>query len=320
MDIIAFLHDDAWDNPFFKRLSKNDTGDAPGHQGGLVIPKDLRPYFPVLSGGVTSSSPTIDYSIQTELYIGLDRIASVSTRYQFQTWGGTRSPESRITGGLGPIRNKAAKDDILIFQRSIDNLNCYRMILVKQNMTAYSQLQHILNTRGWGTVFDVLPVTQSDLNQFEKEESKLESKPFKLFEDEHKTVEIKTIKKARSIVFRNTIRKIYNNNCAICNTGLVTTSGIYEVQASHIVPKRLNGSDDARNGLALCQRHHWAFDNGLLGIDENYKIIIPKRVLSLSQNHILEKLSQKEISKPSNTNLIPDLSALAWHRDNILVS
>jgi putative restriction endonuclease len=37
-----------FDRPMFKRLAPNDTGAAPGHQGGIVIPKDLGPYFPDL--------------------------------------------------------------------------------------------------------------------------------------------------------------------------------------------------------------------------------------------------------------------------------
>jgi putative restriction endonuclease len=41
--------DEDFDAPLFNVLAHNDTGQAVGHQGGIVIPKDLDPYFPQLS-------------------------------------------------------------------------------------------------------------------------------------------------------------------------------------------------------------------------------------------------------------------------------
>ena len=49
MSLQSILADPAWDAPFFKLLANNDTGAASGHQGGVVIPKELRPYFPSLN-------------------------------------------------------------------------------------------------------------------------------------------------------------------------------------------------------------------------------------------------------------------------------
>ena len=56
-----------FDRPVFKQLSYNDSGESPGHQGGIVIPKDLDPYFPQLSGKISSSNPTIDENIKAIL-------------------------------------------------------------------------------------------------------------------------------------------------------------------------------------------------------------------------------------------------------------
>lgn len=79
--LLQFLNDPAWDAPFFKRLAHNDTGQASGHQGGVVVPKDLRVYFPALDEGLASANaPTVD-------------------RYL------TRSAESRLTDNLG-LRSK----------------------------------------------------------------------------------------------------------------------------------------------------------------------------------------------------------------------
>ena len=46
MPLICLVASTDWDFPIFKILANNDTGAAAGHQGGVVIPKDLRVYFP----------------------------------------------------------------------------------------------------------------------------------------------------------------------------------------------------------------------------------------------------------------------------------
>ena len=130
--LATLLEDPKWDAPFFKVLAMNDTGAASGHQGGMVIPKDLRNYFPGLSGTTNIYLPTLDHRITAQLFVNEKFVGTADTRYQFQTWGGERNAESRLTDNLGPLRNRATGGDILIIQRSIDNLELYRLILVTQ--------------------------------------------------------------------------------------------------------------------------------------------------------------------------------------------
>src|SRR5688572_27239346 len=132
MGIHEFLEHPDWDRPFFKRLPSNDTGAAPGHQGGMVVPKDLRQFFPGLVGHISASTPTIDRRIWADLYDGERFLTRVNTRYQFQTWGGARSPESRLTDNLSPLRNLAKPEDILIIQRSLADLEFYRLTLIRR--------------------------------------------------------------------------------------------------------------------------------------------------------------------------------------------
>ncbi|WP_162237496.1 HNH endonuclease [Arthrobacter sp. Leaf234] len=54
----------------------------------------------------------------------------------------------------------------------------------------------------------------------------------------------------------------YKERCAVCPTAV---PGL--VQAAHLVPKKNKGSDDARNGLAICANHHLALDRGYWGIN-----------------------------------------------------
>jgi putative restriction endonuclease len=139
-----------WNRPIFKVLSHNDTGAARGHQGGIVIPKPLRNYFPLLGGAVSSLQPTIDKRLKAQLFVEDKFLGTVSTRYQFQTWTDTRSPESRLTDQLGPMRNSAERGDILIFQRAANGDPTYRLILVRKTSAIYKTVAERTRNRRWG--------------------------------------------------------------------------------------------------------------------------------------------------------------------------
>src|SRR2546423_108058 len=131
--LLNFLSSEKWDAPFFKRLARNDTAEARGHQAGMVLPKDLREFFPALDERrISTRQPTLDRYIRVEMFSGVKQIATGAVRYQFQTWGGTRSPESRITDGFAPIHRRARGGDILLFQRSAEALDQFRFILIRQ--------------------------------------------------------------------------------------------------------------------------------------------------------------------------------------------
>lgn len=141
-----------WDSPVFKVLANNDTGSAPGHQGGVVIPEALRHYFPQLRGRVSSDQPTIDQRMEAELFAENEYLDIVNTRYQYQTWGGARSPESRLTDRLGPLRNLAKGGDVLVIQRRTDNHNYIRLTLVRKSCSDYPALAKMIGSRRWGAL------------------------------------------------------------------------------------------------------------------------------------------------------------------------
>lgn len=317
---LFFPAEGAWDFPFFKKLAANDTSSAPGHQGGMVIPKDLRKFFPILTGEVTSTSPTVDHNIKAILFVDGKFISTVTTRYQIQTWGGTRDAESRLTSNLGPLRKLAQRDDYLILQRSLEDLDLYRLHLITKENPIFNDLAKILDASRWGLIEKEPPMTQDDIESSDKEEKKKELNPFQLFDQEVKISETRGKHIARSIVFRLTIQKVYQYTCAVCRTGLKSPLGPVEIDAAHIVPRTQLGTDDARNGLALCKRHHWAFDHGLFSVDDNRKILIPASVRKISQNSVLFDLHGNPLREADDSNMLADAKALKWHRDNILVA
>jgi predicted ATPase len=155
----------SWSPPVFKVLANNDTGNAPGHVGGIVIPASLRPIFPTLSYNTSSDRPTIDQRINVELYLEGSLLDKVSSRYQSQTWGGTRSPEFRVTDQLGPLRNRAKGGDVLVIQKSLMHDNLYRFILFRTTSPAFRDIDHLVNGRRWGELYvkeNALPATSSN--------------------------------------------------------------------------------------------------------------------------------------------------------------
>jgi len=320
MSLHSLTNNPEWDCPIYKKLARNDTGEAPGHQGGMVIPKNLRIFFPGLPQQASPDNPTVDHRIIADLYIDDEFNTRVNTRYQYQTWGGTRSPESRLTESLGPIRNLARGDDYILIQRNLADLEYYRLILVKQNSPYYQEVERLAGINRWGVLGDVQPMSESQYQRALTEEEHREHSNFELFDNEAQTNETRSIRIARSVVFRQTIKRIYSENCCICQTGLKIPGGFSEVEAAHIVPRRKKGSDDARNGMSLCKRHHWAFDHGLFGVGDNRVIIIPDSVIELPENRELIRFREQVITEPNNPNLRPDEAALRWHRENILIT
>ena len=308
-----------FDAPLFKKLAHNDTGAAVGHQAGVVIPKDLDRYFPDLSGQATAATPTVDENIRAALFVGDTPKGIVSTRYQYQTWGGARSPERRITGNLTALRNEAAEDDYLIIERGATDPRFYRMRLLKAGTPAYRALEAQVGSKRWGPVDKAnLPVTEAAVDVAENDQLAHESNPLHLFDNAAALAESRIKRIARSRAFQKRVCSLYNSRCAVCGGGLVSPTGSIEVEAAHIVPRSLKGADDARNGICLCRSHHWAFDRGLFGINHRAEIEVPAKVAALSENTILAHLALRHLRPPSVPSLAPATEALSWHLANVV--
>lgn len=307
-----------WDLPVFKVLAHNDSGNSKGNQAGFLIPKELQKFFPLLSERTSPSNPTTDKRIHAELFVENQYLGTVCSRYQIQTWSGTRSPEARLTDQLGPLRNRAAGGDILVIQRRTDSLDCYRLTLVRKSFADFRIMSKLVGTRRWGSLMDSRPLAQSDLESALSEDNARQALPFLLFSEKREARVSLTTKKARSVIFREKIIGLYGHTCALCDEALESPAGPTNIDAAHIVPVACSGTDDARNGMALCKCHHWAFDNGLFGIDADRKVIVPDAVKSIENNSSLSRFAGYKIreAKDSAQHAHPD--ALRWHRENLL--
>lgn len=117
--------------------------------------------------------------------------------------------------------------------------------------------------------------------------------------------------------FRQSILNSYGVRC--CVSGINVPRFLV---ASHIKPwsefpgDRLN----PRNGLCLSSLHDAAFDSGLMTIDDQFKVVLSKRLKSYFPQPVLEKIflsfEGMKISMPDKL-AEPDASFLAHHRTKI---
>lgn len=124
-------------------------------------------------------------------------------------------------------------------------------------------------------------------------------------------------KPKRSRLFRGVIMRLYDYTCAVCRFRLVTLDGMTAVDAAHIVPFSISHDDGIGNGLALCKLHHWAFDNGLISIDDKFCLVVSNVFEESGNEHFsLNNLQSKSIFLPKEKPFRPSISMLRWHRAN----
>ncbi|MGI8981599.1 MAG: HNH endonuclease [Pirellulaceae bacterium] len=132
---------------------------------------------------------------------------------------------------------------------------------------------------------------------------------------------VETMRAYRDAKFRPAVLRAYRYRCAVCQCALKL------VDAAHIIPVAYpHSSDEVINGLALCRLHHGAYDNGLLGVQSNYRIVInPDQARHLAdlkldmgikdfRSHLPEKItlpSSIEV-RPNPEKLIVGLRARRW--------
>ncbi|MES2278566.1 MAG: HNH endonuclease [Bacteroidota bacterium] len=114
--------------------------------------------------------------------------------------------------------------------------------------------------------------------------------------------DVERLMKARvnQVLFRKVILSNYSNSCAIC--GLDVDSLLV---ASHILKWSENQSNrlNPENGLCLCNIHDKAFEVGFIGISNNYKIILSKKLTQIKKVETFEALFKRHENK---SIILPD--------------
>jgi putative restriction endonuclease len=112
-------------------------------------------------------------------------------------------------------------------------------------------------------------------------------------------------------LFRAAVIAAYGGRCAL--SGLPETSLL---DAAHIAADgdELLGQPIVTNGLPLTKLHHAAFDNHLIGVDPDYRIVVSDRLLATRDGPTLEALKSlhgNRINFPRREKDRPDRERLA---------
>ncbi|NJL78878.1 MAG: HNH endonuclease [Richelia sp. SM2_1_7] len=122
----------------------------------------------------------------------------------------------------------------------------------------------------------------------------------------------------RNAAFRRNVVKLYDQRCAFCKLRVVSWDGVNIVDGAHIQPFSEFRDDRFINGLALCKNHHWAFDRGWFGVDDDYRILIPwDRFMEEAavESRGMMEFKGERIELPREESFMPSLEGLRWHRE-----
>lgn len=122
----------------------------------------------------------------------------------------------------------------------------------------------------------------------------------------------------RDQAFRIEIIREYRQLCCVCRSMFVLKQPagvIVEAEAAHIIPVAEHGPDDLRNGLSLCRRHHWAFDQGLFTVNDLLEVRVSPAVQRAERQRFdLEEYAGERLVPPASAACRPSEKALEWHR------
>jgi putative restriction endonuclease len=122
----------------------------------------------------------------------------------------------------------------------------------------------------------------------------------------------------RNAFFRKSVAHIYDYKCAFCKLKVTRSLKQNIVDGAHIKPLAQFYDNRIDNGIALCKNHHWAFDNGLFTIDDEYKIIISNNFQEESPHaRAIREFHGETILLPNYNEYLPRIASLQWHRKNV---
>jgi len=176
---------------------------------------------------------------------------------------------------------------------------------------------------------DIFSIQHADFATFEKvnygaqEEKVVASalrsnilEKFMPFIEEEKAI-YKVSAQKRDRAFKEVVLEQYAFTCAITGTQYYSDH-LVEAQAAHIIPRRINGSDDPRNGIALSRTAHWAFDQGMFTISDQYEIVVHHKAKHAKINNFpILDLHGQQIIKPEDDAFWPHKDAIEWHKTEI---
>lgn len=167
---------------------------------------------------------------------------------------------------------------------------------------------------GLGDLFDDEKVPLHDMDAIARDPATSDLFRLPSWERERRIEQILVSRPIRDAMFRSAVRLAYDYRCAVTGLSIRNGGGRPEVEAAHIWAVEDGGPDVVQNGLALSQTVHWMFDRGLIGLRDDYSLIVSdNKVPEIYRGLIRERDNQ--IVLPKDPSLRPDPYFLAKHRE-----
>ncbi|MCC9136963.1 phosphorothioated DNA-binding restriction endonuclease [Pontibacter silvestris] len=123
--------------------------------------------------------------------------------------------------------------------------------------------------------------------------------------------------KKRDPLFRESILKAYEYQCAVCGFGVWLKHKILALEAAHIMWHQAGGPDVEVNGLALCATHHKLFDLGAFTLNEDLRMLVSDEVNGIGANEWLLQYHGKSIRPPQKKSFYPNPAFTFWHVNEV---
>ncbi|GAB3959987.1 HNH endonuclease [Spirosoma harenae] len=118
------------------------------------------------------------------------------------------------------------------------------------------------------------------------------------------------IRFVRGGLFKRLVPKVYDFTCAISGMKVISVDGSSLVEACHIVPISISGDDKVTNGIALCPNLHTAFDKGMIGINEQLRVVVsPSLADNVASPYNLKQFHGRSIRLPFSEMHYPKIES-----------
>lgn len=114
--------------------------------------------------------------------------------------------------------------------------------------------------------------------------------------------------------FRAGLTLAYDGRCAVTGENIAPV-----LQAAHIMPVSRHGTNEITNGLLLRSDMHTLYDDGLIGVTPDYRIVISDQIKEQYVNgKIYYRWHGEQLTQiPKDVELRPDREKLEWHMSEI---
>ena len=119
----------------------------------------------------------------------------------------------------------------------------------------------------------------------------------------------------RGAAFKRKVPELYTYTCAFTGLHVSNARNTRLVDACHIVPWADSFDDTITNGIALSPTLHRAFDRGMIGIADDYSVIVAHDLRETDSPHAIRPLHGQKLYLPRNNRHWPDRRNLAKHRE-----